>query len=401
MLRCSVARGKYCSSVRPLIDVGAGAGLEGHAGDGGLALAGGAVARAGGEVDLDGDRLAVSTSSPPSPPSPSSSSSSYSDSPRRAASPSRTMSTSRSTPGIAGLSRGGGLLVVLVVGLVGGLLGGGGRSRLRGGSSAAGLLDRAPRRAAPRRRESPQRRGSPRRPGLLGGRGLLGGGGLLGGRGLLGVSSSGVAVLVGHQDLDLQGLRLLRGVRMLGAGVDLELGELLAGEAVAGQHALDGEADDLLGAALEHLVERARLEAARVARVAVVALLGALVARDRDLLGVDDDDEVARVEVRRVGRLALAAQRVGDLGGEPAEGLALGVDEQPVALAVGRCGDVGLHGHAEAARRCAAVSRIAGVGYAWFRGYSARRHKSAESDFLGGVGAGEPKFGANPGIAAW
>ena len=46
----------------------------------------------------------------------------------------------------------------------------------------------------------------------------------------------------------------------------------------------------------------------------------------------------------RVRRLALAAQRVGDLGGEPAERLPGGVDEQPVALAVGWGGDVGLHG---------------------------------------------------------
>ena len=68
--------------------------------------------------------------------------------------------------------------------------------------------------------------------------------------------------------------------------------------------------------------------------MAVVELLVALVARHRDLLGVDDDDEVAGVHVRRVGRLALAAQRVGDLGGEAPEGLALGVDEQPVALAI-------------------------------------------------------------------
>src|SRR5215204_6099014 len=93
--------------------------------------------------------------------------------------------------------------------------------------------------------------------------------------------------------------------------------------------------------------------------MAVVALLGALVARHGDLLRIDHDDEVARVDVGRVGRLALPAQRVGDLGGEPAEGLALGVDEQPVALAVKWCGDVGLHGgagHADATRdRAAAV----------------------------------------------
>jgi hypothetical protein len=58
--------------------------------------------------------------------------------------------------------------------------------------------------------------------------------------------------------------------------------------------------------------------------VAVVHLLLALLPGHRDLLGVDDDDEVARVDVRRVRRLALAAQGVGDLGREAPEGLALG-----------------------------------------------------------------------------
>ena len=47
--------------------------------------------------------------------------------------------------------------------------------------------------------------------------------------------------------------------------------------------------------------------------------------------------------MRGVGRLALAAQGVGDLGRETAEGLALGVDDEPVALAVRGFGDVGLH----------------------------------------------------------
>jgi hypothetical protein len=53
--------------------------------------------------------------------------------------------------------------------------------------------------------------------------------------------------------------------------------------------------------------------------VAVVHLVVELVARDRDLLGVHDDDEVAGVDVRRVLRLALAAQRVGDLRSETPE----------------------------------------------------------------------------------
>src|SRR5262245_56956848 len=42
-------------------------------------------------------------------------------------------------------------------------------------------------------------------------------------------------------------LWLLRRVRMLGARVHLQLGQLLTAEAVAGHHPLDREADDLFG----------------------------------------------------------------------------------------------------------------------------------------------------------
>jgi hypothetical protein len=70
--------------------------------------------------------------------------------------------------------------------------------------------------------------------------------------------------------------------------------------------------------------------------VLVVALVFELGARDGDLLCVDHDHEITNVDVRRVDRLALAAQGIGQLGGETTEVLALGVDDEPVALAIGR-----------------------------------------------------------------
>src|SRR5262249_17884443 len=100
--------------------------------------------------------------------------------------------------------------------------------------------------------------------------------------------------------LNLHRLRLLGGVWMLGTGVNLQLRQLLARQAVAGEHPLHGKANDLLGPALEHLAQRARLQATRITGVAVVALIGPLVARDRDLLGVDDDHEIPGVNVRGV-----------------------------------------------------------------------------------------------------
>ena len=75
----------------------------------------------------------------------------------------------------------------------------------------------------------------------------------------------------------------------------------------------------------------------------VVELLVELLAGDRDLLGVDDDHEVAGVHVRRVLRLALAAQRVRDARGETPERLAFGVDEIPALLDLAGLGIPGLH----------------------------------------------------------
>src|SRR5690349_5807402 len=68
-------------------------------------------------------------------------------------------------------------------------------------------------------------------------------------------------------------LGLLGLVRVLRAGVDLQLRQLLAAEPVARQHALDRLAEHLRGPALELLAQRARAKAARIPGVAVVDLV--------------------------------------------------------------------------------------------------------------------------------
>src|SRR5581483_9954770 len=96
---------------------------------------------------------------------------------------------------------------------------------------------------------------------------------------------------------------------------------------------------------------------ARIARVAVVALLVELVARNLDLLRVHDDHEVASVDVRRVLRLVLAPQRVRDLRRETAERLPARVDDVPVARDFAGLGVVGLRAHAKGGRSRAAPGR--------------------------------------------
>ena len=96
--------------------------------------------------------------------------------------------------------------------------------------------------------------------------------------------------------------------------------------------------------ALQRLAQGLALEVADVAGETVVHLVLQLLAGHRDLLGIDHHQVVAGVDVRGVDGLVLAAQAVGQLGGQAAEGLAGGVDEIPVALDGLGLGDVSLHG---------------------------------------------------------
>src|SRR5262249_45143424 len=99
----------------------------------------------------------------------------------------------------------------------------------------------------------------------------------------------------------------------------------------ARQHPLDRLADHLGRPAFELVAQRTAPEPTGIARVAVVQLLVGRVAPVLDLFGGGHDDEVTPVGVRGVLRLALAARRVGDASREPAQGLALGVDDVPAA----------------------------------------------------------------------
>ena len=143
---------------------------------------------------------------------------------------------------------------------------------------------------------------------------------------------------------DVEGFRLLRRVRVLVALVDAEIAEDLPEQRAARQHALDGLLDDALGeAALEDELRRALLDAARIAGVVVVDLLVALAAGEDHLVGVDDDDVVAAVDMGRVGRLVLAAQPHRHDRGEPADDEALRIDHHPLLVDVGGFQRSGFH----------------------------------------------------------
>ena len=144
---------------------------------------------------------------------------------------------------------------------------------------------------------------------------------------------------------DIEGFGLLCSVRMLGAGIDAKIAELDAGQRTARQHPLDRLFHHpLRKLALEDGLRRPLLDAADKAGVMIVDLLVALLAGQHDLVGVDDDNVVTVVDVRRVGRLVLAAQPHGRDGGEPADHEAGGVDQNPFLLDLGGFGRICGHG---------------------------------------------------------
>src|SRR5699024_8947337 len=92
---------------------------------------------------------------------------------------------------------------------------------------------------------------------------------------------------------DFVGRRLLRGMRMVRARVDLELLGLRTAELVLRQHALHDLLHKTLRPIVQLLAERLLTQTTRVAGVPVGELLLTLVPGQTDLVGVHDDDEVA------------------------------------------------------------------------------------------------------------
>src|SRR5690606_1471565 len=159
------------------------------------------------------------------------------------------------------------------------------------------------------------------------------------------LAAAGAIVPITDHDLslDFQRFGLLSGVRMLGASIDLELLGHGVTQRTLGQHALDGLLERTTGKTLLHFLEVRFSDTARIPRVTVVLLVLRLRTGHDDIGGVDHDDIVARVNVRRKFWLVLSTQTVCDFAGHTPEDFALSVDHVPVTLDFMRLGHKGLH----------------------------------------------------------
>src|SRR4029453_4562923 len=149
---------------------------------------------------------------------------------------------------------------------------------------------------------------------------------------------------------DVEQFGVLAAVRMLGAVVEVQGAHLVAAERTTRDHALHGLFQHALGeAALKHLARRHFLQAAGIAGVLVIKLVLQLAAGEAHLVGVDDDNIVAAIDVRGEARLMLAAQDVGDDRRDAADHQILGINQMPLLFHLGRFDRLGglhqrLHG---------------------------------------------------------
>src|SRR5215469_5619133 len=132
-----------------------------------------------------------------------------------------------------------------------------------------------------------------------------------------------------NKTLEFERLGLLRGMRVRRASVAFQLFQHGITERTLGQHALDGPFESTFGKALLQLSKGDCTYPSGITAVAVVELVLGLRAGDPNFFHVGDDDEVARVHVRGVDSLVLAAQAMRDGTGEPPEHLVAGVDDVP------------------------------------------------------------------------
>src|SRR5690242_14620482 len=97
-------------------------------------------------------------------------------------------------------------------------------------------------------------------------------------------------------------------MRMIGTGIYAQMGELMLAERSTRQHPLHRLLDNALWRFAGKIVfGTALLDAADIAGVIVKDLVLTLIAREQNLLGIDHDNIVPAIQMRRVHWLVLAA----------------------------------------------------------------------------------------------
>ena len=131
-------------------------------------------------------------------------------------------------------------------------------------------------------------------------------------------------------NIDCFGVLTLVGV--LRTGIDIKVAVQSVSKTVLRKHSTDGVLQHALRMAGKHLGRGGLALASRISGIALVNLVGHLLAGENYLLGIDDDHVVAAINMRCEARFGLATQYVGYAGGQTAYGLVLGINKHPFLL---------------------------------------------------------------------
>jgi hypothetical protein len=110
-----------------------------------------------------------------------------------------------------------------------------------------------------------------------------------------------------HQ-LKRQSLRLLGCMRMLITGINFQLFEKLSAESVLGQHTLDGKPDKILRSLFHEFLGGDHFEPSDVTAVPVVNLLLPFSACQDNLIRIDNNNPVTRINMRCKKRVVFSSK---------------------------------------------------------------------------------------------
>ena len=137
--------------------------------------------------------------------------------------------------------------------------------------------------------------------------------------------------------------RVLTGVRMIGAGVNANVGSQCATETIVGKHTLNRECHGAGGVLLDHGLIALIFDAAGESAVTIVDLVGAFVTGQLGFFSVDDDDIVTTIKVGGKFGFVLTAQQVCGFSGNATEDFVFGIDNEPLLFYFAQFWDIRTH----------------------------------------------------------
>ena len=119
-------------------------------------------------------------------------------------------------------------------------------------------------------------------------------------------------------------------MRMFAARIDLQFAEHVTAQGIFGQHAFDGEFEEIFGFGGEKFFGVDFFDAADITGMVIVFLFLEFSSCQDELVGIDDNDVFTRVDVRRINRTMFAAKDARDDGCGTTNMLAFQINPVPV-----------------------------------------------------------------------